>query len=149
MDYDYYSWIIYQSTGRWTIHLHFRIVLQWYCKWWWNTVEMIRCCWYFSFGSFVLFVLLYCCVIEFVIDEGIISPADLLIEAFFSIKPIVVRLVTSHGQHPKLCELIPFDYFWFIHYFCNYQGPDLYAFIGFIGPDDDDINWLIILIFDY
>ena len=25
---------------------------------------------------------------------------------------------------------------------------DLYAFIGFIGPDDD-INWLIILIFDY
>ena len=20
------------------------------------------------------------------------------------------------------------------------QGPDLYAFIGFIGPDDDDIN---------
>ena len=27
-------------------------------------------------------------------------------------------------------------------------GPDLYAFIGFIGPDDDDINWLLILIFD-
>ena len=22
----------------------------------------------------------------------------------------------------------------------NKQGPDLYAFIGFIGPDDDDIN---------
>ena len=31
-----------------------------------------------------------------------------------------------------------------------YQGPDLYAFIGFIGPDDDDdFNWLLILIFDY
>ena len=29
------------------------------------------------------------------------------------------------------------------------QGPDLYAFIRFIGPDDDDINWLLILIFDY
>ena len=23
----------------------------------------------------------------------------------------------------------------------NVQGPDLYAFIGFIGPDDDDLNW--------
>ena len=23
---------------------------------------------------------------------------------------------------------------------CYLQGPDLYAFIGFIGPDDDDIN---------
>ena len=22
----------------------------------------------------------------------------------------------------------------------NHQGPDLYAFMGFIGPDDDDIN---------
>ena len=22
----------------------------------------------------------------------------------------------------------------------DYQGPDLYAFIGFIGPDEDDIN---------
>ena len=34
----------------------------------------------------------------------------------------------------------------------NNQGPDLYAFIrfiGFIGPDDDDLNWLLILIFDY
>ena len=31
----------------------------------------------------------------------------------------------------------------------HYQGPDLYVFIGFIGPDDDDINWLIMLIFDY
>ena len=32
----------------------------------------------------------------------------------------------------------------------NNQGPDLYAFIGFIGTDDDDdINWLLILIFDY
>ena len=35
----------------------------------------------------------------------------------------------------------------------NEQGPDLYAFIGFIGPDDDDddddLNWLLILIFDY
>ena len=33
-----------------------------------------------------------------------------------------------------------------------YQGPDLYAFIGFIEfirPDDDDLNWLLILIFDY
>ena len=29
------------------------------------------------------------------------------------------------------------------------QGPDLYAFIGFIGPDDDDLNRLLILIFDY
>ena len=26
----------------------------------------------------------------------------------------------------------------------NNQG-----FVGFIGPDDDDINWLLILIFDY
>ena len=36
--------------------------------------------------------------------------------------------------------------------YCRYQGPDFYAFIGFIGfmgPDDDDINWLLILIFDY
>ena len=24
--------------------------------------------------------------------------------------------------------------------FCHDQGPDLYAFIGFIGSDDDDIN---------
>ena len=34
----------------------------------------------------------------------------------------------------------------------NKQGPDLYAFIGFmifIGPDDDDLNLLLILIFDY
>ena len=31
----------------------------------------------------------------------------------------------------------------------DYQGPDLYAFIGFIGPADDDLNWLLILIFDY
>ena len=31
----------------------------------------------------------------------------------------------------------------------DYQGPDLYAFIGFIGPDDEDLNWLLILIFDY
>ena len=33
-----------------------------------------------------------------------------------------------------------------------HQGPDLYAFIefiGFIGPDEDDLNWLLILIFDY
>ena len=30
-----------------------------------------------------------------------------------------------------------------------YQGPDLYAFIGFIGPDDDDLNGLLMLIFDY
>ena len=34
-----------------------------------------------------------------------------------------------------------------------YQGPDLYAFIGFIGfigpDDDDDLNWLLISIFDY
>ena len=29
------------------------------------------------------------------------------------------------------------------------QGPDLYAFIGFVGPDGDDLNWLLILIFDY
>ena len=32
------------------------------------------------------------------------------------------------------------------------QGPDLYAFIAFIafiGSDDDDLNWLLILIFDY
>ena len=29
------------------------------------------------------------------------------------------------------------------------QDPDLYAFIGFIGPDNDDLNWLLILIFDY
>ena len=32
---------------------------------------------------------------------------------------------------------------------CYDQGPDLYAFIGFIGPDNDDLNWLLILIFDY
>ena len=31
---------------------------------------------------------------------------------------------------------------------CDHQGPDLYAFIGFIGPDDDDLNWLLILTFD-
>ena len=31
----------------------------------------------------------------------------------------------------------------------NLQGPNLYAFIGFIGPDDDDLTWLLILIFDY
>ena len=32
----------------------------------------------------------------------------------------------------------------------NKQGLDLYAFIGFIGPDDDDdLYWLLILIFDY
>ena len=33
-----------------------------------------------------------------------------------------------------------------------YQGPDLYAFIAFIafiGSDDDDLNLLLILIFDY
>ena len=29
------------------------------------------------------------------------------------------------------------------------QGPDWYAFIGFIAPDDYDISWLLILIFDY
>ena len=29
------------------------------------------------------------------------------------------------------------------------QGPDLYAFIEFIGPDDDDFNGLLTLIFDY
>ena len=42
--------------------------------------------------------------------------------------------------------------FMYIEVIIYYQGPDLYAFIRFIGfivPDDDDINWLLILIFDY
>ena len=30
---------------------------------------------------------------------------------------------------------------WILYFIMtDYQGPDLYAFIGFIRPDDDDIN---------
>ena len=40
-------------------------------------------------------------------------------------------------------KLIYSDTYLYVCYVYNKQGPDLYAFIGFIGfigPDDDDLN---------